>query len=1076
METLESVENIENCGYPVKRYLSAAELSKDTAMKPSFLNFIDGGKNTIDEIVQDRTDRSKRELAMFLDDHEEFVTEKRDPNTNIISRSNGKTYNIPNTHICEFFNHLDRCRQTKLSLHYGERQAKMSGIMIDLDRYQTSKQSQFTSVHFQRLTYLIADLIGRTLNFTNDMVNFKVFVIQKTKVKAVTKTIEDLTDDVEANEKYSGVTLYKDGIHILIPEIMVTREYKRYLLGELRKKKILSKVFNSIENIVPAEEMLDMASAYVPVMFFGCCKPGNIAYELNYVYEMSLDTMTNCLMTSLLNTEEILSGTIDIDGKASNINLTYELSLSFKDNEDTLFTSWLSPGMYLHKPHLSAEIQLLNEVSTDAIADPDDVLNSQDSISTLTLHDPEASFLQKILGLIDIKYATDYLLWIQVIFAIANTSQNYKLLAEWFSRRKPTAYDQAALDRIWDDAIHGKSEGEPRTKRSLIFWAKESNPQRYNEIMSKAYFRLLSKYAYEYEGKLRHAMVAEILHSMLSEKFVVDIGVGAKGPAYCWYEFVLPEQKHKKGEVYKWRQEMLAPDVVHLYICRQLPKIYDQTLRDIKSRKDEAESEALSKYFAKVESAFKNSKGSLFDEGYRSGIVKSANYWFRHRGFTDELDKDPDIFGVGNGVLILGENPRLIQGFHEHKVSMFTETNYMPYDPENYYIKELERIVHEIFPDDDVYEYIWYFHCTGLEGRLVNALMLFIAGGGGNGKTFILELIRKSVGQYGNKLSMGLLTEKREKPGANNSSFAKLKGLRLGTFSETDDDGVPVINAGRFKEMVSPEEQTARKVYGRDEETFEMITTLVVAFNKDFKFKTNDHAMWRRVRYTKGKVKFCDDPDPNNPYEKKKDARIINEYPNDPRFREACLSILVEYNRRLRVKYGHNLDNIPIPTIDADTQEYRNSQDTINRFITRMAVKRPKNDISYSMNDLSNAYIGWYNSNYEPLNHSAEDIQKKFIDSALGKFLERRPNGSYCLVGHRIRDSEGDPTRVGESLLSFTTSKKKIKPDEDESSKSKDESDPFFEFDENSDSKQEENMPIINLLPSRNEEPENNIL
>ena len=87
---------------------------------------------------------------------------------------------------------------------------------------------------------------------------------------------------------------------------------------------------------------------------------------------------------------------------------------------------------------------------------------------------------------------------------------------------------------------------------------------------------LLTGYVYEHGGKLQHYMIAKILEVMLGAKFCVDIDVGARGAqAYCWFEFVLPGQAQRPGEVWKWRKEV-EPDDVHIYMSEKLARVLDQ--------------------------------------------------------------------------------------------------------------------------------------------------------------------------------------------------------------------------------------------------------------------------------------------------------------------------------------------------------------------------------------------------------------------------------------------------------------------------------------------------------------------
>jgi phage/plasmid-associated DNA primase len=381
--------------------------------------------------------------------------------------------------------------------------------------------------------------------------------------------------------------------------------------------------------------------------------------------------------------------------------------------------------------------------------------------------------------------------------------------------------------------------------------------------------------------------------------------------------------------------------------------------------------------------------------------------------------------GVGNGILKLGSKAELIEGYNEYRVSKYTDTVYVEFDPANHYIAKTLDIIQQIIPEPDVLEYVMMFLSTGLDGRAAAPLMLMLDGGGANGKTTLFEWVRNTLGSYGYKAPMNLLTDAREKGASANSAFIGLKDMRLAVYSEADDvEGEIFVNGGRFKEMISPEIQSGRDLHQR-QENFKITATQVVAFNKRLSFRSNDHAIWRRVRYYKCKVKFCSDPDPNNRYEQKEDSRIAEQYPLDPYYRSAMMAILVHYNERLRREYGGNIKLVPCHTIDVETEEYRNTQDTLNLYITQMMVvpvgeplfedQMHGNTFEYPLHVVLASYKKWY---VERKGREAPECGVEIFDSSrMAKYIRRDINGAQMLVGLRIRESLNENLRADEKFL-----------------------------------------------------------
>src|SRR5690606_40849634 len=122
------------------------------------------------------------------------------------------------------------------------------------------------------------------------------------------------------NKKIHDTPLYKDGFHVLIPEIWVTKGLKKYINNTLAP--ILNRIFASIDNIEPPEKMLDKMSASGPVFMFGNCKMESVPYKLEHVYEITMGEMSGH-GRSVINVDEVLSGP-----SFSKVNLTYEMSLT----------------------------------------------------------------------------------------------------------------------------------------------------------------------------------------------------------------------------------------------------------------------------------------------------------------------------------------------------------------------------------------------------------------------------------------------------------------------------------------------------------------------------------------------------------------------------------------------------------------------------------------------------------------------------------------------------------------------------------------------------------------------------
>jgi phage/plasmid-associated DNA primase len=563
---------------------------------------------------------------------------------------------------------------------------------------------------------------------------------------------------------------------------------------------------------------------------------------------------------------------------------------------------------------------------------------------------------------------------------------------------------------VWDEALRGTA-GEPVTKRSIIHWAQTCAPVKYKEINDENYVQMLSRFVYTYEGKIEHAMIAKVKHAMLRNKFVVATnGVDEK---FVWYEFITSGQTMKTGEIYKWRMER-NPVNLHLYIVDHLPKIYFEQMQRIKDRKESAEDENMIKYWAKVEKVFKASETRLYDDIFQNKIILQAQYRFYDRTFIDQLDKYPDVIGVGNGILKLGVETRFIAGFHEYKISKYTDVNYKPFDANNPFIATLLRVFHDIFVEDDVFEFAMMHAGTGLDACESANLLWLIVSGGSSGKSTYTKMIMETLTTvFATPGKASLLVGAFEKSNDANSAQMQMRDMRY-FYVDEFEKARSVLNTTRVKSVTGGMRQTGREIYEK-QTTFKSTCNIVALNNHPFELDSTDWGSLRRLLYYTAKTKFCTDPDPNNPYEKLIDIDVENVYPNSPDYKEAMMSIMVHYREKLMRLYGGRLSRVPIPTIDAETQAFRKKQDTLYRYISEMMVRSPDAP-EMTLDRVCMAYIEWMAKINKKAIITIDDARSAFMDSKLMKNISRINDTASVVRGCRLRSNIDEPLGEGETM------------------------------------------------------------
>ena len=956
----------------------------------------------LDQSSQRRWCAGARTLNAFVrDTAHAYITPKGDQRTNIIDQGERETYCMGADTVNLLCRHLDSCRREGVATHFSERQgtptAPRCGIMIDYDIVTSNARPTLTNRHYHRIASSLAATLQRDIDFADQLPRGKGGRLATEMQFHLFFIIKPAAVPISAPNAAGGSQSYKFGFHILIPGIRLGRAYKKWLIREFKGDGAVASVLTELGASGDPAACLDPNSASVPVLFFGSCKRGGTPYGLGAALEVTLDLAAGATWTPAPIVRELDAAAL------AGFNLVAEMSLTVDAAYDDDRAPLVRATEFDCRPELADRVRDWGDRSAAAVTPAEELLLAEHSLSTLTLHNAEARHLHALLDLLSEDYASQRDLWRDVIFALANTNEQYKPLAVWFSHKCPRQWAGGgldALDSLWEDALARRGScARPLTLSSISWWARSCNPARYAEVMERSYFTMLTQFVYDYGGKLEHFMVAKVLHAMLGTKFVVDIEPSSRGvDTYRWFEFVLPGQPMRPGEVWKWRRET-EPDDIQLYLSEKFPRILDQISEHIEERRIGAAEETQAKYYQQLGKSFAATKKSFFNDTFKNGVIRQAAFLFRRRGFVAQLDRIPDLFGTLDGVLRLGPRIQFINHYHELPISAFSPVAWKPFNPDDPWTRLALRALADIIIEPDVRDWIIFHAAQALGGHPKEGLMLLCEGGGQNGKTAVLRWFAKALGPYADKFNVQLLSSDREEADKPNSAVMKFKHLNYAYCEETKKS--QVLNEARMKELVNPGDVSGRDLNSR-QETFAMRCNFVVASQFSFVIPTTDHGTWRRIRHYTAKRQFRANPDPNNPLEMMEDQRFILDYPNDPQFISSMLSILAHYYERLQNEYGGQLKRVPSPTLDRETEEFRIGQDSLHRWICEAIIISPRHDSDYPVGVLGGYYSEWYNRTIDRHRHAAGDVIKAIEGSAISKYLAPAPNRTFVLRGCRV--------------------------------------------------------------------------
>lgn len=943
--------------------MSSASASNVKTVEYRAINNYSRTVNTLGRSVYDNVPEYK-ELMSYVS---AFKLKKEDPTKANVTAPSGR-YLIKNSKAPKLFELLDRCYRKNVILHFRELQANDpvnkigSGIMFDFDIYQKTESNPLENKSLQKFCKLIMLVLAKMLEGDIDTY---IAVIRKPKVKK---------DDIKDR--------YKNGIHVLIPNIKVTRPQKKIIIQELLNDKEVNQEFMNIFEI-DMSDAFDTQCASVPVYFLHNCKEESPRpYILKEVYTFQSDGSTSISNESLSTLP-------------SGINL--ELSLNFEADKDKTF--------YEFKPMYQARLQIQTKKSADIEAKYEEAEYAFNHYNSY-VEDNLDYYKTLVMNVLDQKRAEDRKMWRDAVFAIANIDKvnrpAYKNIAKMFSMRCQDKYDEESFEKLWNDAL---SERNNLSMKSLIYWCRQDDIEKFNSVLDKNIVTTIEDDVFSREnhlldGSLYEYHFAYYIYHLFNQKFIFDV----EGERGRWYEFVLESDPHRNGEVYKWRLET-RPNSLILYLSNRMPHLISRVVEKAYGRIGEAEKDKTMEYVESRTTNLKTTSRKLYSNGFKTGVIKEAESLFNRRGFIDSLDEAENVMGVANGVLVLDNNVRLCTGYHSYPVSLYSEVGYYPLDLKDETTVLLIKSLMDLFPDDeiDMFHYLMYFLATCLDNRPKDSIFLILQGAGCNGKSSLLELAKTVLGKYGAKVSMATLTDqKRTTASSANEQMMAFHRARLAFYSETNKQ--EEINCAIVKEYTSQESITARGIYQK-QRTFRPKCNHVITTNFYPVIKTTDYGIWRRMKLYKFKITFVP-REPENKYERKADERVAKEFAYNEKIKEAFLSLLVEYYKDLQKTHGGKLSNVKSKSLEKDSLEYRNSMDTLNRFMCCSVVY--SKDCKTLLNEVVEAYINFLVEEYgKQTNIQKNEIKQLIQNSDMNTYISGNVLNNIRLI---------DPTDTEDKL------------------------------------------------------------
>jgi len=852
----------------------------------------------------------------------------------------GGSYSIPLDQIGEFYELYKRHVFVEGKQAYlTEKQLENGPLVIDIDfRYDVAvEERQHTIDHVTKFIILVLDCINKVR--LNNGKELSCYVFERENVNCLEK-------------------LTKDGIHILVNiemDIISKIILRKMVLQEIADLWSDLKIINTWNDVLD-EGVMKTHSNW---QLFGSRKPGHEDYKLKYIFSCNYTdgwNLTQSKVTQewiLSNFDKLVARTTHLVVMPVNNQIEKEYS-EIKSNRKTPNKNQVKLLTNISSNKQPYEITCQEELD-DYIEDFHRELPITDYILK-EAHDYTMMLPAEYYG------PQSYNKWIRVGWALKNT--NPRLFITWlkFSSQSQD-FDYSNIPDLYDRwSSFDTYNKEGLTLRSIMYWCKMSNEAEYRKVHEKTLHHFVNvsiNCNTDYD-------LAYVLYQMYKDSFIC---VNIKD--CIWFEFI-----NNRWQQIDQGHSLRAKISVEMY------KVYHQY--------------ALTKQDAKEEMKKIQGTYNLLKQGSRKNMMMNeSKEIFYDKDFYSKLNTNDYLLGCNNCIIDI-KNRENRKGKHDDYVSLTTNLDYRPiayYKKHmNHVIEEINTFMEQLFPNENLRKYMWQHLASTLLGTNENQTLNIYTGTGANGKSMLINLMSKVLGEYKGTAPISLITSKRSAIGGTSSEIYSLIGKRYAVMQEPSKGDR--INEGPLKELTGNDPIQCRALF-QNSITFRPQCKLAVASNVLFNMEgITDDGTWRRMRIVEYRSKFTKNPynDPQFP---------IEEYPHqfmiDTKLEEkfdlwapVMLSMLTELAFEFQGKV-HDCDEVM-----ACTHKYRQSQDIYLEYISTRIVMNETVGYRLKITTVNDDFKMWYGQNHGNGKHT--NVPVKELKEHLIKKFGKYPTGGWSSI------------------------------------------------------------------------------
>lgn len=676
---------------------------------------------------------------------------------------------------------------------------------------------------------------------------------------------------------------FKDGFHIYYPFICTNKSLQYIMRDDLIKYIKKNDLFGNIDHCNSIEDIIDKSViASNGMIMYGSQKSKlSQVYILTHIYEeVLLGKPSDCIFPNYHEKyfDEIVSVlSIRKFGQRDQTPLRDDVNVEKLDSR--------SRKIMTKKNNFSAntedyKIGILNELSTEE----------------------EKDEVNRLVKMLSIERASEYNTWYQVGSCIHNI--DHTLLKSWirFSKKCPEKFKEGECEYLW-----ARMKPNNYGIASLHHMAMNDNPDEYRKYRREIIREKMN------DIECSHHEIASVANEKYKYRFICS-SVKHK----TWYEF----DKHR------WVQIDDGYAIKNL-LSRDLTKDFKRKMDKVVAKMSQKNSKKNTDEFDYIGRIIKK----LNDNGFKESVMKEYCSLAYDREFLDKIDENTNLLCFKNGVYDL-ELDKFRKGYPDDYITISTGYNFCEIDEDDEVYQEVMEFLEKVQPVKRIRDYMLTVFSTCLSGEIRDESFYVFTGSGANGKSKIMDLLSKSLGDYWKSGDIRILTEKRGTASSASPEIADKKGVRACSFDEPE--AFDTINTGFMKLLTGGDKISARKLYG-DPVYFKPQFKPFLLCNKLPGIRSDDDGTWRRIKVVHFQSKFHMKSKLTRETINKMEREGLpkNNYWADEdipqkimRWKNAFITILLKYYRIYKVN-----GLIPPEEVMKYTDEYRRRCDVYQDFI-----------------------------------------------------------------------------------------------------------------------------------------------